>query len=336
MIRAQVRVFQSRCCSIGATAAHPIAAQREPRTTTTRAATRTTAAVDTLPTRGNSSAPCSLESEAVARAAASTAIRPRGPLSPPRRLLRNRPAEDGKRFVREAQRLGGQGKWGRVLSLLRQAEGDGAFVNHIMYNAAIGALSKSGRWKEATSVLESMPGKGVAPDVVSYGAAMEACRAASGGRPDEAYGILSRMTARAGSKSVKPTGRCFNTVLATFAKSGRSRQALSLVEVDMVNAGVEPDLRTWSTLIGAYRAAGESGRDAAKLLGRMREAGVEPDVWCFNNCLNAASRRGEWELAFDLLEDMGEAGVEPNCWSYSAAMKACVNAEEWMLVPVSL
>ncbi|CAN0215578.1 unnamed protein product [Ectocarpus sp. 12 AP-2014] len=325
MIRAHVRVFQSRCCSRGATAAQPIAAQREPRTTTIRAAQRTTA-VDTLPTRDNSTAPRSLESEAVARAAASTAMRPRGPLSPPRRLLRSRPAEDGKRFVREAQRLGGQGKWGRVLSLLRQAEGDGAVVNHIMYNAAISALSKSGRWKEATSVLESMPGKGVAPDVVSYATAMEACRAAHGGRPDEAYGILSRMTARTGGKSVKPNGRCFNTVLAAFAKSGRSRQALSLVEVDMVNAGVEPDLRTWSTLIGAYRAAGESGRDAAKLLGRMR----------FNNCLNAASRRGEWELAFDLLEDMGEAGVEPNCWSYSAAMKAGVNAEEWTLVPALL
>ena len=69
-----------------------------------------------------------------------------------RGLWRN--PKDGKRFVREAGRLGVAGDWRGVLALLRVAEGDGRAVNQIMYNATIAALAKSGRWEEATSTLE--------------------------------------------------------------------------------------------------------------------------------------------------------------------------------------
>lgn len=237
-----------------------------------------------------------------------------------------RPAEDGKRYVREVSRLGAQGSWRRVLSLLSTAEGDGAIVNKVMYNATIAALAKSMRWQEAISILDRMGAK----DARSFSSAMDACRAA--GKPDEAYQLLSRMATREG---IKPNVWCFNAALSAFAKRGQYRRALSLVEVDMPGAGVVPDLRTWSTLLDACRAGGESGHQAVALLSRMRNAGFQPNVWCFNHCLNAASREGEWELAFGLLEDMGEAGVQPDCWSYSAAMKACVNAEEWQMVPVS-
>lgn len=228
--------------------------------------------------------------------------------------------------MREVSQLGARGDWRRVLSLLRMAEGDGYVVNNIMYNATIRALSKTRRWKEALSILDRMGVK----DVLSFCSAIDACRAA--GKPDEAYGLLSRMTTT--ERSVKPNVWCFNSVLAAFAKRGQYRRALSVFEVDMPGAGVEPDLRTWATLLDACRISGGSGRQAVALLSRMRSAGVDPDVWCYNHCLSAASAGGEWELAFSLLEDMGREGVEPDGWSYSAAMKACVNAEEWQMVQV--
>lgn len=280
----------------------------------------------TTPDRGTGGKTAGREYGAAVAAAAS-ALSPRGL---PRR---RRPAEDGKRFVREVSRLGVKGDWRGALSLLRRAEADGASVNVIMYNAAIAALAKSGRWKEAMSILDGMEeaSKGVARDIVSFSSAMDACRAA--GKADEAHALLSRMLLAGGS--VKPNTRCFNTVLAALAKRGQYRRALSVVEADMPGAGAKPDLRTWSTLLDACRAGGEGGHEAASLLTRMKGAGFVPDVWCYNHCLNAASRRGEWELAFGLLEDMSEAGVQPNCWSYSAAMKACVNGGEWQMVPVS-
>lgn len=284
------------------------------------------------------------------------------PLPPPPRLprglglLRHRPAQDGKRFVREVQRLGVKGNWRGALSLLRTAEGDGARVNTIMYNAAMAALSKSGRWEEAIAVLDGMEkGKGGwAPrDVWSFSSAMAACRAA--GKADEAYGLLSRMMSQwnkqrsgaagggargsrsgGGGSDVKPNLWCFNTVLSALATRGQYRRALSVVEVDMADAGVTPDLRTWSTLIDACRTSGGSGHQTVELMSRIRSAGFEPDVWCFSHCLNAACRGGEWELALGLLEDMGRAGLQPDCWSYSSAMKACVNAEQWQMVPVGV
>lgn len=238
------------------------------------------------------------------------------------------------------QRLGVHGNWRGVLALLRRLEEDGSAVNHIMYNASMAALAKNARWKEAVAILDRMTARGVFRDDRSFCSAMDACRAAR--KPDQAYDVLSEMREQwanargeAGGRAAKPTPWCFNTVLAAFAKEGQARRALSLVEVDMAEEGVTPDHRTWSTLIDAYRAGGESGRETVALLERMKRAGAEPDIWCFNHCLNAASRRGEWELAFELLERMGREGVEPNSWSYSAVMKACANAEEWELVPVS-
>lgn len=228
--------------------------------------------------------------------------------------------------MREVTRLGVQGDWRGVLSLLRKAEGDGFVVNKIMYNATIAALAKCKHWKAAVPILDRMGAK----DIMSFSGTIDACRAA--GRPDEAYQLLRRMMT---TKSVKPNVWCFNAVLAAFTKRGQFRRALSLFEVDMPEVGVEPNLRTWSTLLDACRAGGESGHEAVALLSRMRKAGFEPDVWCFNHCLNAAGGTGEWELAFRLLEDMGETGVSPDSWSYSLAMKACVNAEEWQMVPVS-
>lgn len=272
-------------------------------------------------------------------------------------MLRPRPAQDGKRFVREVQRLGVEGNWRGALSLLKTAEGDGATVNTIMYNATIAALSKSGRWREAIAVLDGMEGEekdkgddGCAQrDAWSFSSAMAACRAA--GKVNKAYGLLSRMMSQwkkqrggaargrasrsGGSGSgVKPNLWCFNTVLSALATQGQYRRALSVVEVDMADAGVTPDLRTWSTLIDACRAGDGSGQETVALMSRIRSAGLEPDVWCFTHCLSAAGRGGEWELALGLLEDMGRAGVQPNCWSYSSAMKACMNAEQWQMVPV--
>eukprot|EP00752_Nemacystus_decipiens_P004588 g4188.t1 len=249
---------------------------------------------------------------------------------PPKPRRRFRPHGDGKRYVREVSRLGARGDGRGVLSLLRRAEEDGLVVNKIMYNATISALAKCKRWKEALSVLDRMGAK----DAMSYGGAIEACKAA--GKPDEAYRLLRRMMTAAVEGSVKLDVWCFNDVLEAFGKQGQFRRALSLFEVDMPKAGVEPDLRTWSNLVGACRAGGESGTRAVALVSRMRDAGFEPDVWCFNQCLSAASKAGEWELAFRLLEDMGEAGVQPDSYSYSAAMKACVEAEEWQMVPVIL
>lgn len=264
----------------------------------------------------------------VLRSNNSTSTLPKvGDLAEPKSGRKFRPAEDGKRYVREVSRLGAEGNWRGVLSLLSMAEGDGTVVNRIMYNATIAALSKSMRWQEAIAVLDRMGAK----DVISFSSAMDACRAA--GKPAEAYQLLSRMVTR--REGVKPNTWCFNTVLSAFAKQGQYRRALSLVEVDMPRAGVMPNLRTWSTLLDACREAGETGQQAVSLLSRMKNAGLKPDIWCFNHCLNAASRGGEWELAFGLLEDMGKAEVRPNSWSYSAAMKACVNAKEYQMVPVS-
>ncbi|CAN0427513.1 unnamed protein product, partial [Hapterophycus canaliculatus] len=164
--------------------------------------------------------------------------------------------EEGKRFVREVQRLGVQGNWRGVLALLKGAEDDGTGMNRIMYGASMSALARNGRWKEAVSILDSMPAKGVLRDDRSFWSAIEACRVAR--KPERAYAVLSGMREQwaqaggeTGKRAVRPTAWCFNTVLAAFAKEGQSLRALSLVEVDMAEAGVTPDLRTWSTLIDA-------------------------------------------------------------------------------------
>jgi len=61
-----------------------------------------------------------------------------------------------------------------------------------------------------------------------------------------------------------------------------------------------------------------------KLLKTMDEKGLKPNVGIITTVIEALSRDGQCEKAFDLLNSMKERGLEPNRLTYNATVLACV------------
>ncbi|KAL1529529.1 hypothetical protein AB1Y20_000474 [Prymnesium parvum] len=170
------------------------------------------------------------------------------------------------------------------------------------YRAMLQAASQVSNWRGALQIIDHMEASGDgrpptaarrAPpvDVAAFGHAIAAC--ARAGEAEQGEQLLQRMRTR----GAWPEVRSYNMVITCYAKKGRWRHGLRILD----------DMRA-----AAARASGPA-----------------PNVVSCNAALAGCSRARRWEEALALLDRMHKEGPPPDVVSFSTAATACQRAEQW-------
>ena len=129
---------------------------------------------------------------------------------------------------------------------------------------------------------------------------------------------------------VTPTRQTYETVLDAMSKSGLVAQALDVV-VSMKQAGLAPRKQTYNVLLAACVNAPQPRVEAAfEIFRELRASGdMSPDKNTFSLLIDAASKAGRPELAFEAFTQMREAGFEVDISSLNRLIHATgINAKE--------
>lgn len=125
---------------------------------------------------------------------------------------------------------------------------------------------------------------------------------------------------------VDPVRIC-NATIAVYAKCGRWRQAVELLD-RMKLEGMRPDAFTYSSTMDAC-ASGSNWEKALELLEEMEKEGVQANVVSYTSAITACGKGRQWEKALYLLRQMQEHGLVANVVTYGAAVAACAHSSRW-------
>lgn len=134
--------------------------------------------------------------------------------------------------------------------------------------------------------------------------------------PKEACALLHRMQ-KAG---VKPDVVIYNCVLSSCVNGSDMQRARAIVQ-EMRQVAAEPDVITYCTLLKGCHAMGDL-HGAKQVLILMAASGHRPKEISYNTLINAAVTNGEFQIAWDTIEEMKKNGVPVDGYTVSIMMKA--------------
>jgi len=133
--------------------------------------------------------------------------------------------------------------------------------------------------------------------------------------PKDACALLHRMQ----EAGVKPDVVIYNCVIASCVNGNDLQRARTVVN-EMRQVG-EPDVITYCTLLKGCHAVGDL-HGAKQVLILMAAAGYRPKEISYNTLINAAVSNGEFQIAWDTIEEMKKNGVPVDGYTVSIMMKA--------------
>lgn len=168
----------------------------------------------------------------------------------------------------------------------------------------------------------------VAPDTVSYNSVLNAWALSDEpDAPDKALQFLLH-------EVTEPSIISFNTVILSFAKRGRAREAALLMQKMQDDQGILPDTISYNSLLHAYAQSGKPEHAEAVLKEMMQLSqdstrDVKPDTISFNTVLHAwstsfqqraANRSEELLRHMETLYKSGNRYVVPDAYSYTSVI----------------
>ncbi|KAK3163981.1 hypothetical protein QOZ80_1AG0010990 [Eleusine coracana subsp. coracana] len=113
-----------------------------------------------------------------------------------------------------------------------------------------------------------------------------------------------------------------SSLLRTMAKCGRARDAVALLEEEMMAArDVLPDLQTFSGLMEHLASAGDI-KGVHRLLGLVRQCELRPDGYMYSVLVRAYCKRDRAALALRVFDEMRAAGVAPDAPTKALLVKS--------------
>lgn len=227
--------------------------------------------------------------------------------------------------------------------------GEGALIDSVVYNTALGTCVSADKIDEARGLLEQMEQTQGLADVITYNTLMKGY--AKAGEMDKCHNVFLLLKSRHISPShvsygilvngyinenrleraaevfsdMKREGCTMNTVLYTtlikgFARAGEVDQAMKVYEQMNKERNVTPDLITFSILIKANCDA-DRCTEALKLLEEMINLKLQPDEVVFNSLLAGSARSANAELGKRLYSDMISCGIRPSNATFSILIR---------------
>jgi pentatricopeptide repeat protein len=134
--------------------------------------------------------------------------------------------------------------------------------------------------------------------------------------PKDACALLRRMQ----DAGVKPDVVAYNCVIASCVNGNDLQRARTVVK-EMRQVAGEPDVITYCTLLKGCHAVGDL-HGAKQVLILMAAAGHRPKEISYNTLINAAVSNGEFQIAWDTIDEMKKNGVPVDGYTVSIMMKA--------------
>lgn len=203
--------------------------------------------------------------------------------------------------------------WKKVIDAYKEQSVEPGFSLR-MFNATIGALSRSPGWQVAISIFGDIEKAGFQPDIYSYNATIHAC--VEGGHRDLAFSLFDQMAV----EGIMPDVFTYNYMIAICGKSKEWERALSIIQ-EMEDRSIRACSMTYNAAIVACGNGLQPDR-AVALLQEMRQKGVQLTEGTFSATIAACGKAGQWERALAVLDLMkeGEDNLEPNEYCYSSAI----------------
>ncbi|CAL1163641.1 unnamed protein product, partial [Cladocopium goreaui] len=243
--------------------------------------------------------------------------------------------------------LGRSGHWQIALELVMALEKRRFKLDAISYNSLISGFSTAHLWKEALHVLERFEEVSLQRDHFSYSATMGACGQAHFWQ--QACQLLAvaatvdhvmvKAALEACAQAVQwqqalhlwqhgsvATGRPLVMAL------GKGTQWLLALQVLQEMAPVVAEYQlvaAWNTVIGSLSSVSLSR--ALELLRTMEESQLRTDSRMYEELIDAAGKKQQWELCSFLLQRMRSLQGEVDLLSHCSVVTACHQSQQWQL-----
>ncbi|KAH7288105.1 hypothetical protein KP509_31G012200 [Ceratopteris richardii] len=180
-------------------------------------------------------------------------------------------------------------------------------LNLVSWNTLITGYVEQGQGEEALEYFEKMQQNGLFPDEVTFLCSLRAC--AEIGATDRGERIHEMIRKNYTLKNNSILGAA---LVDMYAKGGALPKAQQVLEELPTR-----DVVVWSALIAGYAQCGQS-KQVLHCLQSMQDEGLYPNLVTFSSLLNACSRFGLVEDAYNYFLDMIiRYGVQPSIEHYS-------------------
>lgn len=201
--------------------------------------------------------------------------------------------------MKERHSMDENGRWRRVMDLMKQMRADGLEPDGFSYSSAISCCGSEGRWEEALQLIDRMMQGGPAtrPNKIAYTAAISSC--GRNGQVDHALRLFAQMK----EQGLSPDRVAYNTLFSALRVAKRSDGALELWDEMLgikpsrnpnrqvsgrafaTDDSATPDVITATNAIGAL-AADDTATGQTQADRVFREA-VERGIFLHNNRLDS-------------------------------------------------
>ncbi|XP_049385305.1 pentatricopeptide repeat-containing protein At1g20230-like [Solanum stenotomum] len=236
------------------------------------------------------------------------------------------------------------GECDKALRIFDQLRKGRTKLNHDSWNSVIGGCMQSGRTDKALQILHEMQQSGVKPNKITITSVLHNCiDLGSIRRGKEIHGFLLRdlfledetvftalvfMYAKCGDLELsnrvfymmpKKDTIAWNTMIIGNSMHGKGEEALLLFR-EMVSSGVKPNSVTFTGVLSGCSHSQLVDKGLVIFYTMRKEHGVEPDSEHYSCMVDALSRAGRLEQAYNFIQNMP---MKPSAGAWGALLGAC-------------
>ncbi|XP_060195918.1 pentatricopeptide repeat-containing protein At1g20230-like [Lycium barbarum] len=236
------------------------------------------------------------------------------------------------------------GECDKALRVFDQLRKGGKTLNHDSWNSVIGGCMQSGRTDKALQILNEMQHSGVKPNKITITSVLPTCiDLGSIRRGKEIHGFLLRhlfledetvstalvfMYAKCGDLELSKRVFCmmpkkdtiaWNTMIIGNSMHGKGEEALLLFR-EMVSSGVKRNSVTFTGILSGCSHSRLVDEGLMIFYSMSKEHGVEPDAEHYSCMVDALSRAGRLEQAYNFIQNMP---MKTSAGAWGALLGAC-------------
>ncbi|MCL7037883.1 hypothetical protein MKW94_014201 [Papaver nudicaule] len=124
-------------------------------------------------------------------------------------------------------------------------------------------------------------------------------------------------------KTIQRDLTLWNTLIAAYAESGLSGEALKLF-YQMQLEGVPPNVVSWNSVISGFLRNGQV-TEAETLFSEMQCLEIQPNLITWTSLISGLAQNGHGDRAIRYFQEMQNRGLQPNTVSIISLLSACIN-----------